>query len=130
VSAFFSFRHTKLMSYSPKEQSTNRLNQVILAQDCVLSATMERLSARWKLQILYAIRQGQRQFSLLKQRYPSLSENILGKRLRELEREKLVCRQPNPDYVPPQVHYTVTSKGLALLELMEAICDWELKFTS
>ena len=118
------------MSYSPKEQFTNRLNQVILAQDCVLSATMERLSARWKLQILYAIRQGQRQFSLLKQRYPSLSENILGKRLRELERKKLVCRQPNPDYVPPQVHYTVTSKGLALLELMEAICDWELKFTS
>lgn len=118
------------MPYLSKEYSTNKLNQIIPAQECVLSATMERLSARWKMQILYAIQHGQRQFSLLKQRYPSLSENILGKRLRELEREKLVCRQTNRDYVPTQIHYTVTHKGLALLGLMEAICDWELTFTS
>lgn len=118
------------MPYLRKEQSTNSLNQAVLAQVCVLPATLERLSARWKMPVLYAIQQGQQQFSLLKRYYPTLSEQVLSKRLRELEGEGLVIRQLNELFVPPQVHYSLTPKAQALLDLMGALCTWEELFAN
>lgn len=116
------------MPYARKENSTNRLNQHALAQTCVLTATLERLSARWKIHLLFAIRQGQRRFSLLRHAYPTITEPVLGRRLRELESEGLVVRTPDTSVVPTQVHYFLTPKGESLLEIMEALCDWEQQF--
>ncbi len=116
------------MSYTRKEHSTNRLNQDALGQTCVLTATLERLSTRWKIHLLFAIQQGQRRFSLLRHAYPTIAEPVLGRRLRELESEGLVVRTPDPSVVPTQVHYFLTPKGEALLEIMGALCDWEQQF--
>lgn len=116
------------MPYLPKEQSTNSVNKALLAQVCVLPATLDRLSARWKMQILAAIAQGHQRFSLLKNHYPALAEQVLGKRLRELEREGLVLRCVVKASVPQQVQYVLTPKAAALLNILQALCAWEEDF--
>jgi len=111
-----------------KVTSTNHLNQEVLRSACVVNDTLERLSARWKMQVLYCIGQGQNRFALLKDLFPSLSDHVLGQRLRELEEEHLVSRHPNPAAVPPQVQYFTTSKGVALLAIMQSLSEWEQDF--
>ena len=113
------------MATPRKESSTNAMNQGILRNACPVNDTLERLSPRWKMQVLFCIDQGQDRFSVLKDLFPSLSDHMLGKRLRELEREHLVVKQTNHTAVPPQVRYTATPKGLGLLQVMGALYQWE-----
>ena len=113
-----------------KDTSTNHLNQAVLRRACVVNETLERISARWKMQILYCIHQGQNQFSVLKEQFPTLSDHVLGQRLRALEEEQLTTRQTNPDVVPPQTHYFATPKGAALLAIMQDLTAWEQRYPS
>ncbi|MBC8083340.1 MAG: helix-turn-helix transcriptional regulator [Hymenobacter sp.] len=107
-----------------KETSTNHLNEQVLGHACVLNDILHGISGRWKMQVLYLIAQGQNRFSLLKAALPTLADQTLGKRLRELEQAGLVTRHPNPTVVPPQVRYAVTPKGGSLLALLQAMCHW------
>jgi DNA-binding HxlR family transcriptional regulator len=107
-----------------KETSTNYLNQRILGHNCVLNDVLAGISGRWKMQVLYSVQQGQSRFSLLKSAYPSLSDQTLGKRLRELERDQLLTRHPDAATVPAQVSYCITPKGVALLTHLQALCSW------
>ncbi len=111
-----------------KVASTNHLNQQVLQSACVVNDTLERLSARWKMQVLYSIDQGNNRFTLLKDLFPSLSDHVLGQRLHALQAEHLVSRHPNPAVVPPQVQYFTTPKGEALLAIMRALTEWEQLF--
>ncbi|WP_046247244.1 winged helix-turn-helix transcriptional regulator [Hymenobacter terrenus] len=107
-----------------KETSTNYLNEQVLGHTCVLNEVLSGISGRWKMQVLYLIAQDQNRFSLLKATLPTLSDQTLGKRLRELEQAGLVTRHPDATVVPPQVRYAVTPKGGSLLTLLQAMCRW------
>ncbi|WP_375419264.1 winged helix-turn-helix transcriptional regulator [uncultured Hymenobacter sp.] len=113
-----------------KETSTNYSNQTVLRNACVVNETLERLSPRWKMQVLFCIHQGQNRFSLLKDLFPTLADHVLGLRLRELELEDLVVKETDRDAVPPQVRYFATPKGVALLAIMKSLTDWENEFPS
>ena len=117
------------MATPRKEASTNHLNQEVLRLACPVNDTLERLSPRWKMQVLFCINQGQNRFSVLKDRFPSLSDHMLGQRLRELEQERLVARQTDATAVPLQVRYFATAKGLGLLQIMAALYQWEQHYT-
>ena len=118
------------MPLSRKDSSTNHLNQVVLREACVVNETLERVSARWKMQVLYCIHQGQNQFSALKGLFPTLSDQVLGQRLRALEEEQLTTRQIDQAAVPPQIRYFATPKGIALLAIMKDLTEWELRFAA
>ena len=116
------------MSTQRKDTSTNYFNQGVLREACPVNDTLERLSPRWKMQVLFCINQGHNRFSLLKDLFPSLSDQVLGRRLRELETEGLVLKRPDATQVPPQVWYFTTHKGSALLKIMNALHQWEQQF--
>jgi DNA-binding HxlR family transcriptional regulator len=118
------------MATQRKDASTNHHNQVVLRDACVVNETLERLSARWKMQVLYCIHQGQNRFSLLKELFPTLSDHVLGQRLRALEEEQLTTRQTNKSTVPPQIQYFATPKGVALLVIMQDLTKWERSYAS
>ena len=116
------------MATPRKESSTNQANQHVLHNACPVNDTLKRLSPRWKMQVLFCIGQGQNRFSVLKHLFPSLSDHVLGKRLRELELEQLVVKQTDTAAVPPQVRYFATPKGLDLLQIMAALHRWEQQY--
>lgn len=114
----------KQMSTSIKETSTNFQNLITLNTACEVNDTLKKISPRWKMTILYEIQMGSHQFSKLKQKFPSLSDQILGKRLRELEKENFVIKELRSDLTPNQIIYHPTKKGLSLLKIMAQLHIW------
>ncbi|PSL21472.1 winged helix-turn-helix transcriptional regulator [Chitinophaga ginsengisoli] len=112
------------MASKIKETSTNAYNLKVLAASCEVNDMLKMISPRWKMQILYCISQGVRQFSRLKEVFPSLSDQVLGKRLKELVDEGLAEKTILNETVPPQVIYTHTEKGAALLAIVLDLHLW------
>lgn len=107
-----------------KENSSNSLNKQFLFQVCELNSAMAMISGRWKSQIVYSISQGNNRFHLLKKELPNVSEQVLGRQLKELETHAIIVKQPVPDTVPPGIEYILTGKGRDLVPILKSLCDW------
>jgi len=84
---------------------------------------VELIGRRWSGAILYALHGGETRFSDLTEAVPGLSDRLLSERLKELEAEGLVVRTVFPE-IPVRIEYTLTEKGRALGEVMNAIGAW------
>ncbi|GLU55557.1 winged helix-turn-helix transcriptional regulator [Dyadobacter frigoris] len=116
------------MSSEIKESSTNAQNLKVLAASCEVNEILTNISPRWKMQILYSVSKGVQQFSRLKEAFPSLSDQVLGKRLGELTEENLVNKMVLTDKTPTQVIYEVTEKGTELLSIILDLHIWGQKY--
>ncbi len=54
--------------------------------------------------------------------YP-ITQQMLTKQLRELEKEGLISRQVF-NVIPPKVEYSLTQFGLSLKPVMSSLCKW------
>ncbi|PWV49607.1 HxlR family transcriptional regulator [Chitinophaga sp. S165] len=115
------------MATKVKECSTNAYNLKVLADSCEVNDVLAMISPRWKMQILYSISKGVRQFNCLQKTFPSLSDQVLGKRLKELVNEGLVEKTMLADTVPQQTLYTHTKRAEALLEIILELYLWGKK---
>jgi DNA-binding HxlR family transcriptional regulator len=96
----------------------------VLSAWCSVNEVLRDISPRWKMVLLHGIAHGVAQFSRLKHAFPTLSDQVLGQRLAELVAEKLVEKSAVADTVPPQIRYTTTPKGRALLTIIDALQRW------
>ncbi|ACU60996.1 winged helix-turn-helix transcriptional regulator [Chitinophaga pinensis] len=112
------------MATQVKLSSSNAYNLTVLAASCNVNDILKAISPRWKMQILCKISSGTSQFSRLKDLFPTLSDQILGKRLAELVTEELVIKKQVPGTVPLQTSYIATPKGMALMEIMDQLHEW------
>ncbi|WP_046242867.1 winged helix-turn-helix transcriptional regulator [Hymenobacter terrenus] len=81
------------------------------------------LGGKWKLEILYYLRQATLRFSELQELMPEVRQKVLTEQLRELEHDGLVTRTVYAE-VPPRVEYGATPYAHALLPVLEMLCDW------
>ena len=88
-----------------------------------VQTTLKVLGGKWKLLILWNLKDCKRRFSELKRLMPSISEKMLIQQLRELERDGLVHRHAYPQ-VPPKVEYSFTDYGRSLEPVLKVLCDW------
>jgi DNA-binding HxlR family transcriptional regulator len=89
--------------------------------------TMAMVGDKWSLmavQVLRERRQPQR-FSQLKRDMHGVSQRMLSRSLRHLEREGLVERTVYPT-TPPTVEYGLTPAGTALTEAIRPLMEWSL----
>ncbi|MFY1047733.1 winged helix-turn-helix transcriptional regulator [Chryseobacterium sp. GP-SGM7] len=107
-----------------KENSTNSMNERFLFQVCELNSAIAMISGRWKSQIVYSISQGNYRFHLLKKELPNISEQVLGRQLKELETHAIIVKKEILDTVPVGIEYVLTNKGLDLVPILESLCDW------
>ena len=84
---------------------------------------IELIGRRWTGAILSAMLAGESRFSALTESVPGLSDRLLSERLKELEVEGIVTRSVFPE-IPVRIEYTLTEKGRALGEVMDAIGAW------
>ena len=87
---------------------------------CPIAKTAEIISGKWTLLILRDLTTGTKRFSELERSLVGISPKTLSERLTALEREGVLSRQTFAE-VPPRVEYSLTEKGLALTELMDAM---------
>ena len=85
---------------------------------------MGLIGSRWRPAIMFAlIMKGTQRFSELRRMIPGVSQRMLTKQLRDLERHGLVRRQFF-ESVPPRVEYSATDLGKSLHSIYKLVCDW------
>ncbi|KQZ69257.1 MarR family transcriptional regulator [Rhodanobacter sp. Root561] len=81
---------------------------------------------KWKLEILWLLRNDTVRFNSLRRALPGITQHTLTKQLRELERDGMVSRMVYPE-MPPRVEYRITGKARALGPVFRAIFAWAEK---
>ena len=90
---------------------------------------MRLLGDAWTLIIVYTLLSGTKRFGELLQAMGNVSPKTLSQRLKMLEEMGFVQRQAFLE-IPPRVEYCLTEKGLALVDIMEAIKQFGQRYLS
>ena len=90
---------------------------------CPVEATLELIGSKWKGIILYHLLDGRLRFSELKRLIGCVTQRMLTKQLRELEKSGLVNRIVYAE-VPPRVEYELTSEGKSLKPILDSLKNW------
>lgn len=95
---------------------------------CYFELTLSVIGGKWKPVILYRLaREGVQRFSDLKREIPEVTERMLSRQLRELERDDLVHREVYKQ-VPPKVEYSLTQLGVSLIPILLSMREWGVAF--
>jgi DNA-binding HxlR family transcriptional regulator len=93
---------------------------------CPIRDLISRLGDKWSVLVLIALAKTESKclrFSQLMRSVDGISQRMLSTTLRYLERDGIVTRRLYPE-VPPRVEYTLTERGLGLLEPVRALFMW------
>jgi DNA-binding HxlR family transcriptional regulator len=93
------------------------------AHGCPVQATINVLSGKWKVQILWHLSFATTRFAQLRNKLKGISEKVLTDQLRQLESDAVIERSVI-DSVPPAVTYSLSKQGQKLVPVMEELCDW------
>jgi DNA-binding HxlR family transcriptional regulator len=87
--------------------------------------TMTMVGDKWSLMAVQSLNEGPKRFSQLKRDMTGVSQRMLSRSLRHLEREGLVARTVYPTN-PPTVEYALTPAGATLTEAIRPLLEWSL----
>jgi DNA-binding HxlR family transcriptional regulator len=87
-------------------------------ETCPVCRTAAIVCGKWTLLVIRDLAEGRSRFCELERSLAGISPRTLSLRLRALEEEGIVERQTFPE-VPPRVEYVLTTKGRALVPLIE-----------
>jgi DNA-binding HxlR family transcriptional regulator len=90
-------------------------------------SAIELIGARWTGAILRVLFTDQHRYAQIKAAIPGLSDTMLAERLRTLEADGLIERRVIPSS-PVQVEYHLTTKGLELEPVLDAVLSWSHKW--
>ncbi|MEA2711464.1 MAG: hypothetical protein QOF78_4065 [Phycisphaerales bacterium] len=90
---------------------------------CPADQTLELISGRWKVPILWELFEGKRRFSELRRLLGPCTAKMLAQQLREMERDGLVRRKIYAQ-IPPKVEYSLTPAGRSLEPVVDAMVKW------
>ena len=94
---------------------------------CPTEITLELISGRWKVMVIYWLLKGERRFNQLQRDLSGITHRTLAKQLKEMEAHGLVERH---DYgeIPPRVEYRLTPLGRSLEPILLAMHDWAVAY--
>jgi DNA-binding HxlR family transcriptional regulator len=95
-------------------------------KDCrAVGSVLSRVGDKWSILIVMTLREGPRRFNDLKRSIDGISQQMLTRALRGLERDGMVSRTLYPT-IPPQVEYDLTPLGHSLSEPVIALGRWAM----
>lgn len=90
---------------------------------CPTRQVLDCIADKWTVLIIRRLADGTLRFAQLRRAVDGISQKVLTKTLRELERDGIVSRRIYAS-VPPKVEYSLTPLGRSLCGLVEGICHW------
>jgi DNA-binding HxlR family transcriptional regulator len=90
---------------------------------CPVQATINVLSGKWKVQILWRLSFGEMRFAELRRKLRTVSEKVLTDQLRQLEADGVIQRRASTS-IPPAVTYSLNAEGEKLVPMLALLCDW------
>lgn len=87
---------------------------------------MEQIGGTWKAPILWRLKDQTMRFGALRKDIPHISDKMLTTQLRELEQDGYISRKVFA-VVPPKTEYSLTEKGIEIIQLITTIRNYGLK---
>jgi DNA-binding HxlR family transcriptional regulator len=88
-----------------------------------LAVTMAIIGGKWKVLLLWDLKEGPLRFSSLMQMRMGITERMLSRQLKALQGDGLVIRKAYGE-VPPRVEYELSEEGKTLLPVLEVLSAW------
>jgi DNA-binding HxlR family transcriptional regulator len=93
-------------------------------QDCrFISDILGRIGDKWTGLVVRSLRERPHRFNELKRAVHGISQQMLTRTLKALERDGIIVRTVYPT-VPPQVDYALTALGHSLAEPVFRLVQW------
>lgn len=86
-------------------------------------AALELVSDKWFVLVVHQLEHGKKRYHELKRDIPGISQRMLTRTLRNMERDGLVAREVFP-VVPPKTEYVLTDLGFTLVGPLHSLCVW------
>ena len=109
------------MSHRHLSETTPAWN--VFDSNCPTRQVLDCIADKWTVLIIRRLADGTLRFAQLRRTVDGISQKVLTKTLRDLERDGIVTRRIYAS-VPPKVEYTLTTLGRSLCSLVAGICDW------
>lgn len=98
-----------------------------LHNDCrKVGEILGRIGDKWTVLVVMSLRERRMRFNEIKRAVGGISQQMLTRTLKALERDGMVSRTVHPT-VPPQVEYELTALGHSLSEPVMALGDWAFR---
>ncbi|MDP4146711.1 MAG: helix-turn-helix domain-containing protein [Bacillota bacterium] len=101
----------------------------LLEIQCPVALVQTVLGGKWKILIMWRLKDGVRRFNELQKSLPSIRQSSLTKELRELEVDGLIRREVYKE-VPPKVEYSLTDIGENFLKVILGMGEWGLQYSN
>ena len=110
----------------------NDYSQVVMAEHLPdlcpqFHRAIELIGKRWNGAIIFMLLRASCRFAELRDAIPEITDRMLSERLQELERNAIVERKVFPEK-PVRIEYSLTKKGVALADALDAVGKWAHDF--
>jgi DNA-binding HxlR family transcriptional regulator len=92
-------------------------------EGCEVRQILDRVADKWSLLVIALLDCEGLRFTQLRRQIDGISQRMLTKTLRQLERDGLVARTVHPT-VPPRVDYALTPLGRSLHDTIRSLVTW------
>jgi DNA-binding HxlR family transcriptional regulator len=99
----------------------------VLEETCATRQALERMAAKWRVLLIYALLAGPQRHADLRRRVPGVTQKVLTETLRAMELDGLVERRVLKATAPQHVEYALTPLGRTMEEPLAAICAWAVE---
>ncbi|MEV0464963.1 helix-turn-helix domain-containing protein [Nocardia tengchongensis] len=96
----------------------------VFEESCTTRQALERLAAKWRILLIYALLDGAQRPAALRRRLPGITQKVLTETLRGMESDGLVERHVYKQTAPQHIEYSLTELGKSLQTPLAAICAW------
>lgn len=90
---------------------------------CYICTTQQIIRGKWKILIIWLLRDTPKRFSQLQREIPNVKQGPLTTQLKGLVNSGLINRK-SYNQVPPKVEYNLTQKGVEFLSVMKVMDEW------
>lgn len=100
-----------------------------MEKECPVTKIVNILSKKWVLLILRKLNENhKKRFNELQKEIDKISSRTLSKRLKELEKAKLI-KKTKFNEIPPRVEYSLTDSGKQLIGCFRGLNNWAKKYS-
>lgn len=106
-----------------KLSSTNNENLKAFTTGCPITSTFEMIGGRWKIIIIWHLKDGPLRYNQLKKSISNISEKMLTQQLKALINDGWVIRRDFKE-IPPKTDYSLTDFGSSFIPILHNINEW------
>ena len=90
---------------------------------CPVTNALTVLGGKWKINIILLLSNKTMRFGAIKNTLQGITQQMLSKQLKELERDKLIIRTVH-DTIPLKVTYTLIELGKSSIPILKSMHKW------